>query len=77
MSFFEYHSCSVLNFLNNILGSVELLVVCASIFSNCTIETERLRIIKITKIDELTNLLYLQAITKEVILSNIIGKGKR
>ena len=61
---FEYHSCSVLNFLNSVLGSVELLVVCASIFSNCTIETERLRIIKTTKIDELTNVLYLQAITK-------------
>jgi hypothetical protein len=74
---FEYHSCSVLNFLNSVLGSVELLVVCASIFSNCTIETERLRIIKTTKIDELTNVLYLQAITKWVILSNIIGKGKR
>ena len=46
---FEYHSCSVLNFLNSILELVELLVICASIFSNCTIETERLRIIKTTK----------------------------
>ena len=61
---FEYHSYSVLNFLNSILELVELLVICASIFSNCTIETERLRIIKTTKIDELINLLYLQAITK-------------
>ena len=46
---FEYHSYSVLNFLNSILELVELLVICASIFSNCTIETERLRIIKTTK----------------------------
>jgi len=61
---FRIESCSVLNFLNNILGSVELVIVYASIFSNCTIKTERLRIIKTTKMDDLTNLLYLQAITK-------------